>query len=410
MRILAVGEMFPWPPNGGGLIRWGKAIEALSELGDLDLFTLRDVRRTDLDVPPFVKLSRLMTAPYQVPAPWFPWRAAWMARRGRPIMVVRKSFDPAPRRAFESWVADRYDLVWFSTAAMFEWMGRPKLGTTVIDVDNLEDEKEKLRARIIWSTKSGGVIDGVHRWAAFAQTSLNARDWNSFQRSVAADVDRVLLCTDQDVARSGIPNAVVVPNTYQRPVEPVGHEKVGVPPVILFQGSLNYAPNVDAAEWLVREIAPCIRSQVPGAEIRLVGRANLSVERLHRPPDVTVTGRVPEMEPELAQADLAVVPIRYGSGTRLKILESFAHRVPVVSTTIGAEGLEVEDGVHLLLADRPDEFAAACKRLLTQPELRKNMVDAAEQRYLERYEWSSARDRIRALVHELVGDGSPGRR
>jgi glycosyltransferase involved in cell wall biosynthesis len=116
------------------------------------------------------------------------------------------------------------------------------------------------------------------------------------------------------------------------------------------------------------------------------------------------------MEPELSRADIAVVPIRYGSGTRLKILESFAHRVPVVSTTIGAEGLEVEDGVHLLLADQPDEFAAACKRLLTDHELRKKMVDAAEQRYLERYEWSSARDRIRALVHELVGDGSPGRR
>ena len=69
------------------------------------------------------------------------------------------------------------------------------------------------------------------------------------------------------------------------------------------------------------------------------------------------------MEPELAQADVAVVPIRYGSGTRLKILESFAHRVPVVSTTIGAEGLQVEHGVHLLLADDPEAFAAACERL-----------------------------------------------
>ena len=408
MRILAVGEMFPWPSNGGGLIRWGKSIEALSELGELDLFTLRDEARTDLDVPPSVELSRLMTAPYPVPADRLRWRAAWLARRGRPIMFVRKSFDPAPRRAFESWVADRYDLVWFSTAAMFEWMGRPTLGTTVIDLVDLEDQKERLRARIIRSTKSGGgPVDAIHRWTAFAQASLNARDWARFQRSVAAEVDRVLLCTDQDAARCGIPNAEVVANTYQRPSEAVGHEKVGEPSVILFQGSLNYAPNVDAAEWLVREIAPRIRSQVPGAEIRLVGRSIPAVERLHRPPDVTVTGRVPEMEPELAQADLAVVPIRYGSGTRLKILESFAHRVPVVSTTIGAEGLEVDHGVHLLLADRPDEFAAACRRLLTEPELRKKMVDAAEQRYLERYEWSAARDRIRALVHELVGDGSP---
>ena len=114
------------------------------------------------------------------------------------------------------------------------------------------------------------------------------------------------------------------------------------------------------------------------------------VQRQHRPPAVTVVGTVPAMEPELARADVAVVPIRYGSGTRLKILESFAHRVPVVSTTIGAEGLEVVDGVHLLLADDPDAFAAACQRLLTEPDLRKRLVDAAEELYRERFERSAS--------------------
>ena len=123
----------------------------------------------------------------------------------------------------------------------------------------------------------------------------------------------------------------------------------------------------------------------------------------HRPPAVTVVGTVPAMEPELARADIAVVPIRYGSGTRLKILESFAHRVPVVSTTVGAEGLEVVDGVHLLLADDPDAFAAACQRLLTEPDLRKRLVDAAEMLYREQFERSAARDRIQALVREVAG-------
>ena len=98
------------------------------------------------------------------------------------------------------------------------------------------------------------------------------------------------------------------------------------------------------------------------------------------------------MEPELARADLAVVPLRIGSGTRLKILESFAHRIPVVSTTIGADGLDVEDGVHLLLADRPEEFA---QRLPTTHSRTGRSpggcVDAAERRYLERYEWSTAK-------------------
>ena len=86
--------------------------------------------------------------------------------------------------------------------------------------------------------------------------------------------------------------------------------------------------------------------------------------RLHQPGVLTVVGEVASMEGELARASVAVVPVRYGGGTRVKILESFAHRVPVVSTSLGAEGLDVEDGVHLLIADDPEQFAAAVVRLL----------------------------------------------
>ena len=117
---------------------------------------------------------------------------------------------------------------------------------------------------------------------------------------------------------------------------------------------------------------------------------------------MTVLGRVPDMIPELARADIAVVPIRYGGGIRNKILESFAHRIPVVSTTIGAEGIDAEDGIHLLIADSPEDFAAACERLLTDIDLRKRLVDAAEQRYLEVYEWSPTRERLRTICTEVV--------
>jgi glycosyltransferase involved in cell wall biosynthesis len=221
---------------------------------------------------------------------------------------------------------------------------------------------------------------------------------------VAGDVDRVVLSSDMDVRRSGLPNAVVVPNTYERPERAVGHVEVGQPAVVLFQATFDYAPNIDAVDWLVTEVEPRLRARVPGVEVRLVGTPVPRLDRHHQPPAVTVVGVVPAMEPELARADIAIVPIRYGSGTRLKILESFAHRVPVVSTTIGAEGLNVEDEVHLLLADDPDAFATACERLLSEPDLRKRLVDAAEERYRELYERSVARDRIQTLVREVAGD------
>ena len=199
---------------------------------------------------------------------------------------------------------------------------------------------------------------------AWCQTRLNGNDWRRFQRSVAAEVERVVIASDMDAARSGLPNVEVIPNTYPRPQWPVGNPSASRPPVVLFQGRLDYPPNIDGAEWLAHTIAPRIRAAVPATEVRLAGPPATDVTRLHRPGVVTVVGQVPSMDDELARASVAVVPIRYGSGTRLKILESFAHRVPVVSTTLGAEGLDVRDGVHLLLADDPDAFAAATVRLL----------------------------------------------
>jgi glycosyltransferase involved in cell wall biosynthesis len=408
MKILIIASDFPWPRVQGGHLRLTTAIEALASLGETDLFAVYDYRRSAPTLPPSVPVDRLLTVERRGSPHQLRWRAAWLARRGIPLEVAMQRMDASPRLQFERWVAEEYDVVWFDRAAMFDWLGRPHLGPTIVDLHDLEDEKGQSRVRIIRSERQREEgVASLRRPIAMAQARLNARDWRQFQRSVAGDVDRVVLCSDLDVRRSGLPNAVVVPNAYERPDRAVGHITVGEPPVVLFQATFDYAPNMDAVEWLVAEVAPMLRARVPDVEIRLVGKPVPGVERLHRPPAVTVVGVVPTMEPELARADIAVVPIRYGSGTRLKILESFAHRVPVVSTSIGAEGLRVEDGVHLLLADNPDAFAAACERLLTEPDLRKRLVDAAEERYLACYERSTARDHIQALVREVAGDAPP---
>ena len=97
-----------------------------------------------------------------------------------------------------------------------------------------------------------------------------------------------------------------------------------------------------------------------------------------------------------------MVPVRYGGGTRVKILESFAHRVPVVSTSLGAEGLDVEDGVHLLIADDPEQFAAAVVRLLRDAQLRVRLTEAAEARYLDRYDGREVDQGIRRLFGDLA--------
>jgi glycosyltransferase involved in cell wall biosynthesis len=125
--------------------------------------------------------------------------------------------------------------------------------------------------------------------------------------------------------------------------------------------------------------------------------------------DVVLTGRVPDIEAELARADVVVVPIRFGGGTRIKILEAFAHRIPVVSTSVGCEGLEVSNGEHVLIADDPDGLADASVELLTDVDKRRSLIDAAHDLYTSRYTWDTIAPRIVELAHG-AGRSEPAKR
>jgi hypothetical protein len=404
VRVLLVAEDAPWPALGGGLIRLAQVVESVASVAELDLFVLHDTHRSKVVLPASVSVHRWIDMHNPRTSRQLRWRLEWAVRRGVPLEVTMACADPVPRRVLRDWARPPYDAVWFSTAPPFEWMGRPDFGPTIVDLMDLEDVKARLRAGLLADgLRAGAPGRSLRTRLAWGQALLNGSDWRRFQRSVAAQVERVVVTSDADSARSGVANVVVVPNTYPRPTPPVGNPSAVGPPVVLFQGSLDYPPNSDGAQWLATAIAPRIRAAVPATEVRLVGLPTTGVKRLHRPGVLTVVGQVPAMEVELAQASVAVVPVRYGSGTRVKILESFAHRVPVVSTSLGAEGLDVEDGVHLLLADDPEEFAAATVRLLGDVSLRVRLTEAAEARYLERYDGRIADEAIRRLLEDVAG-------
>jgi glycosyltransferase involved in cell wall biosynthesis len=399
---LVVADNPPWPAHGGGLVRLAQVVEAIASISDLDLFVVHQPE-SKVYVPPSISPVRWQGAPFPRASGALRWRLEWATRRGIPIEVVMARADHRLRTALRDWVRPPYDVVWFSTSRSYEWTGRPVLGPSIVDLDNLEDVKAQSRAELLAAElESAGPSRSIATRLAMYQTRLNSKDWRRFQRSVAARVDRVVIASELDAARSGLHNVAVVPNTYPRPGRPAGHPTAHSRPVVLFQGRLGYPPNIDAAEWLATAIAPRIRAAVPTSEVRLVGRPAESLMRLQRPGALTVVGQVPSMEQELARASVVVVPLRWGSGTRVKILESFAHRVPVVSTTLGAEGLDVEDGVHLLIADDPEEFAAATVRLLGDPQLRLRVTEAAEALYLDRYDTPVADDAVRRLVDDVA--------
>jgi hypothetical protein len=403
MKILFVAHDFPWPARLGTHLRMQQVITALSDLGQVDLFSLIYPKRPDpCDVPAGLDIARLEVVTNPKPVYSVGRRLRWLTGLELPLEVVASS-SAGPRARFQTWAADSYDLVWVSRPATFELLGRPHLGRTIVDLDDLEDQKILTRLEAMRNDADGrGLGERLHRSGATFQARRNASRWARFQDDVARSVDTVIVCSQGDLERAGHANAVIVPNGYEPPDHPLGKVAVGDPPTVLFQGSMRYGPNTDGARWFVTDIAPLIRAQLPDTRVRLVGDPDGVVMRLDLPPAVTVVGFVDSIETELAGADLVVVPLRYASGTRLKILESLAHRIPIVSTTIGAQGLDLEPGRHLLIADDAPSFARACVSLLTDPIRREQLADEGQVAFLRSHQWSVARQRVRELALETA--------
>ncbi|MBZ5496003.1 MAG: glycosyltransferase family 4 protein [Acidobacteriia bacterium] len=152
------------------------------------------------------------------------------------------------------------------------------------------------------------------------------------------------------------------------------------PHQMLFTGSMDWRPNEDAMVFFSREVMPQISGVIPDVSLKIVGRGpGKRVQMLAEGnPKIQVTGRVEDVRPFLAESSLFVVPVRIAGGTRIKIFEAMASSIPVVSTRIGAEGLSVTDQVHLLLADTPEDFAAAAVRLMRDTTLARNLAEKAK--------------------------------
>jgi polysaccharide biosynthesis protein PslH len=161
---------------------------------------------------------------------------------------------------------------------------------------------------------------------------------------------------------------------------------------LVFVGSMDWMPNIDGVVWFVNEVLPLIKRKLPECSLAVVGRtpAHEVTELAERQPGIRITGTVEDVRPWLWESKVSIVPLRIGGGTRLKIFEAMAARTPVVSTTVGAEGLDISPGENILIADEPEAFAEACVRLITDANERKRLADAGWQLVETKHSWEAA--------------------
>lgn len=356
MRTLIFGSIRPWAQFGGGMRARSTSL-ALARLGAVDLVVLKYPTAPD-DDPPLPHFDR--------------------------VHAVRDRFDIAENRlllaeSLPAWAREtHYDLVWFNQERV--WLTAEGLvsGTSIVDIDDLQDVVLER-----WLTV-GTAPDGTRLTPDDKQRmATEIAYWRDIHQRVSDEANAIVFSSEHDRRRFAFGNSVVVPNTYEKTATVTKHRSFM--PTILYQGYMEWSTNEDAALWLAQDILPRVRQTVPNVRLVLVGAPSARVKALDAAPGINVIGEVPDMHPYLAYADVLVAPLRVAGGTRIKILEAFAHRIPVVTTLIGAEGLDVTHGVHVLLAEQADELAAACVSLLQDHAAARQLADHAYGLYQQEY-------------------------
>ena len=405
LSILYVSPMPASPPRFGAQARMHGLMTQLARRHDLTVVMLVD--NTSLR-------SRSAGGPCRLTAAmscWSPDRTSGKASRKRLLqlqsLASTRSFErrlaavPEMQRALDRVLrAKRFDLVnlEFSFLGGCDLRQAPpneRLPRLVVDSHNIDYELARQYAR------AGRSL--AHRLYA----GVNWRKLRREELGTYRDADGVYLCSAEDERRlldvvpgartAVIPNAADVEYYQPRPTDPPPDGRT-----VVFFGLLSYAPNVDGVIYFVQKIWPRIAEAHPEARLKIIGgKPPRSLQPLAGP-RVELTGFVPDLRPHLAAAAAVVVPLRLGGGTRLKIVEAMAMGKAIVSTTLGAEGIEAVPGRDLLIEDQPEAFADAVNRLLGDPELAARIGQSARGLAVERYSWSGAAQALEGFYRRIL--------
>lgn len=398
----------PYPLTSGMAIRQFHLLKAYSRWARVHLVTFyanEAQRSAGRQLKPYCEEVHLFSTDTMVGESARVSRLARIAFRLRGIHPtdVRWLYSPAMATVVAGLVGGA-DLVHVARLAMTAQVqpllgrrrGRPAM---VLDLDDVESSSRLRHLR------SGPAEPLLHRLYGYYDL---ARLWRHQTRLIGS-FDRVFVCSEKDQRRFRNANVVVIPNGIEMPAVPSSRRADGR--TIMFCGLLSYGPNVDSVRFLVKSVLPLVQRAVPDARLMIVGRSPAAdVKALHNGADVIVAADVPSVAEYYAGATIATAPVRFGGGTRIKILEAWAHGVPVVSTTIGCEGLDAVDGMHLIVADGPRVFADRCVALLRSPELCDRLSAAGRRLVSERYQWEEIGARAVSQAHALLEElsAAPG--
>jgi sugar transferase (PEP-CTERM/EpsH1 system associated) len=402
MKILFLAHLFPLPLDSGGKIKSYYTLKTLAKEHDVHVvsyarldaeYRLLDQLRTVCKDVELVRLSRsklrqasdlLLSLP-----------------RGRSFIIsrdFRREMQTAVRRAV---AAFEPDVIHIDHLQMAQFVDFRRPCRTVLDHHNVE-------SAIIKRTAETDASLPKRLYAALEWPRLR-----SYELNVCRRCSLVLTVSDED----GNALRELEPSLDNLRTVPIGVDTDYFQPLdrnpgslnLLFVGTMYWPPNVDAVLHFYRDIFPIIRKRFPDSTLTIAGqRPTSAIRALSRDPAVNVTGYVDDIRDVARECAVMIVPLRAGSGVRVKILNALAMEIPVVSTSVGAEGLDVSDGEHLLIADTAQEFAEAVAKLFQNAQLARSLGENGRKLVCAKYSWDAVGERLLSVYRSNLENRRSG--
>lgn len=388
-RLLFLTPDLPYPPHQGAALRTYNLIKNLAPQHEISLLSFAE----GPDTPKRVAALAQYCAAVTTASP--PHRSG--AQRALSVL-----FSPLPDMAHRLpsmeflnqlrmlLARERFDVVQAEALEMAQYGLAVKKGMSSPETRIIFDD---INAEYVLQRRAFEAdVRQPRRWLGALYSLIQWGKLQRYEAQVCRRVDDVVVVSqaDREALRRLLPElkCAVVPNgvdtDYFEPADPRMESDLE----LVFTGKMDFRPNVDAVLWFVEAIMPIIREQLPDTSLTVVGRdPHRRLGALRNLPQVTVTGYVDDVRPHIARASVFVVPLKVGGGTRLKLLQAMSMGKAIVSTSLGCEGINVEQGRHLIVADDPTRFAGAVVELIKNPGRRRELGLAARSQACSQHDW-----------------------
>jgi glycosyltransferase involved in cell wall biosynthesis len=410
VNILLLSPYPPFPPFGGGSMRIYQIMRGLAAHHSVTCLTFAPTMATEEALAPLREFGRVVVVRGPMPRS--------LSQRALTTVASRKP-DMALRNASKDYIAaltellrhEQFDVVQAESIEMAGYLDIVRaLGSSSLRVLDQFNAEFLLQRRAFLTD-----VQRPKRWHAAGYSLAQWLKLMRYERSVMQRCDAVVAVSEEDrqtlqllapetrmqIAANGVDTKL-----FSRAA--MSEERADVVtlrhPTLVFSGTMDYRPNVDAVRWFAAEVLPLIQAEHPQARLLVVGRRPAPVlQALAAQGQIVLTGEVPDARPFIAAASCYVVPMRIGGGVRLKFLEALSLEVPIVSTGMGAEGIVgLESGKHCIIAEEPAAFAQAVNNILDNQVLAQHM--GAEGRILvcQQYDWQAIIPKLETLYHDVL--------